>query len=123
MSIDYRTDPRSSIIDALSPLMVNSTQVKLYAWYDNEWGYANCTVELARLAGWTGERAAIMHALSGLSPEIRQYLLVTGNSWAFTLTDSALRTLVVLHFHARATRRCRSPRYFCSTKSSASLPT
>jgi glyceraldehyde 3-phosphate dehydrogenase len=51
VSIDYRTDPRSSIIDALSTLVVNDTQVKLYAWYDNEWGYANRTVELARLAG------------------------------------------------------------------------
>lgn len=34
-----------------------------------------------------------------LSPEVRQYLLVTGNYWAFTLTDGALRMLVVLHFH------------------------
>ena len=41
-----------------------------------------------------------MHALTRLSPEIRQYLLVTGNYWAFTLTDGALRMLVVLHFHA-----------------------
>ncbi|MBB3105065.1 putative MFS family arabinose efflux permease [Azomonas macrocytogenes] len=37
--------------------------------------------------------------LSKLAPEIRQYLLVTGNYWAFTLTDGALRMLVVLHFH------------------------
>jgi predicted MFS family arabinose efflux permease len=41
-----------------------------------------------------------MHALSRLSPAIRQYLLVTGNYWAFTLTDGALRMLVVLHFHS-----------------------
>ncbi|MHA3884365.1 organoarsenical effux MFS transporter ArsJ [Stutzerimonas degradans] len=41
-----------------------------------------------------------MHVLTRLSPEIRQYLLVTGNYWAFTLTDGALRMLVVLHFHA-----------------------
>lgn len=51
VSIDYRSDPRSSIVDALSTLVVNGTQVKLYAWYDNEWGYANRTVELARLVG------------------------------------------------------------------------
>jgi glyceraldehyde 3-phosphate dehydrogenase len=51
VSIDYRTDPRSSIIDALSTLVVNGTHVKIYAWYDNEWGYANRTVELARLVG------------------------------------------------------------------------
>lgn len=41
-----------------------------------------------------------MHALQRLAPEIRQYLVVTGNYWAFTLTDGALRMLVVLHFHA-----------------------
>ncbi|MGF6223094.1 organoarsenical effux MFS transporter ArsJ [Pseudomonas sp. YL-218 TE3947] len=41
-----------------------------------------------------------MKALSALAPQVRQYLLVTGNYWAFTLTDGALRMLVVLHFHA-----------------------
>ena len=51
VSIDYRTDPRSSIVDALSTMVVNGTQVKIYAWYDNEWGYANRTVELAKLVG------------------------------------------------------------------------
>ncbi|WP_404377305.1 ArsJ-associated glyceraldehyde-3-phosphate dehydrogenase [Vreelandella aquamarina] len=51
VSIDYRTDPRSSIIDALSTMVVNGTQLKLYAWYDNEWGYANRTAELARMVG------------------------------------------------------------------------
>jgi glyceraldehyde 3-phosphate dehydrogenase len=54
VSIDYRTDPRSSIIDALSTMVINGTQVKLYAWYDNEWAYANRTVELARLVGLAG---------------------------------------------------------------------
>jgi hypothetical protein len=51
VSIDYRTDPRSAIVDALSTMVVNGTSVKIYAWYDNEWGYANRTVELARLVG------------------------------------------------------------------------
>ncbi len=51
VSIDYRTDPRSSIIDALSTMVINGTQVKLYAWYDNEWGYANRTAELMRMVG------------------------------------------------------------------------
>lgn len=46
VSIDYKTDPRSSIIDALSTMVINNTQLKLYAWYDNEWGYANRTAEL-----------------------------------------------------------------------------
>lgn len=48
VSIDYKTDPRSSIVDALSTMVVNGTQVKLYTWYDNEWGYANRTAELTR---------------------------------------------------------------------------
>lgn len=51
VSIDYKTDPRSSIIDALSTMVVNQTQVKIYAWYDNEWGYANRTAELMRKVG------------------------------------------------------------------------
>ena len=51
VSIDFLHDPRSAIIDALSTLVVNGTQVKLYAWYDNEWGYVNRTVELVRLVG------------------------------------------------------------------------
>lgn len=41
-----------------------------------------------------------MERLASLSDDIKQYLVVTGNYWAFTLTDGALRMLVVLHFHA-----------------------
>ncbi len=48
VSIDYKDDPRSSIIDALSTMVVDETQVKILAWYDNEWGYANRMAELAR---------------------------------------------------------------------------
>jgi glyceraldehyde 3-phosphate dehydrogenase len=48
VSIDYKDDPRSAIIDALSTMVINETQVKILAWYDNEWGYANRMVELAR---------------------------------------------------------------------------
>jgi len=51
VSIDYRTDPRSTVVDALSTMVINGTQVKLYLWYDNEWGYANRTAELARFVG------------------------------------------------------------------------
>ena len=51
VSIDYKTDPRSSIIDALSTMVVNGTQVKLFVWYDNEWGYANRTAELVKRVG------------------------------------------------------------------------
>ena len=48
VSVDYVNDPRSSIIDALSTMVINETQVKIYAWYDNEWGYVNRMMELAR---------------------------------------------------------------------------
>ncbi|MFP8966846.1 ArsJ-associated glyceraldehyde-3-phosphate dehydrogenase [Pokkaliibacter sp. CJK22405] len=51
VSTDYRGDARSTIVDALSTLVVNDTQLKIYAWYDNEWGYANRTVELAHKVG------------------------------------------------------------------------
>ncbi|QOY62659.1 ArsJ-associated glyceraldehyde-3-phosphate dehydrogenase [Lysobacter sp. H21R4] len=54
VSIDYRTDPRSSIVDALSTRVINGTQVKIYAWYDNEWGYVNRTAELVLKVGSAG---------------------------------------------------------------------
>ncbi len=54
VSIDYKTDPRSSVIDALSTMVINATQVKIYAWYDNEWGYSCRTAELARKVGQAG---------------------------------------------------------------------
>jgi glyceraldehyde 3-phosphate dehydrogenase len=47
VSIDYKTDPRSSIVDALSTRVINGTQVKIYAWYDNEYGYAHRFVDVA----------------------------------------------------------------------------
>lgn len=51
VSSDYRTDPRSSIVDGLSTMVVDGSHVKIYAWYDNEWGYANRTLELALKVG------------------------------------------------------------------------
>ncbi len=47
VSVDYKDDPRSSIVDALSTLVIDDTQVKVLAWYDNEWGYVNRMMELA----------------------------------------------------------------------------
>jgi glyceraldehyde 3-phosphate dehydrogenase len=49
VSSDYLNDPRSSIIDAQSTMVVNGTQVKLYAWYDNEWGYACRLADITRM--------------------------------------------------------------------------
>lgn len=48
VSVDFLNDPRSSIIDALSTIVTQGTQVKILAWYDNEWGYANRYAELTR---------------------------------------------------------------------------
>lgn len=48
VSVDYRDDPRSSIIDALSTMVVDGTQVKVLAWYDNEWGYSCRMAELTQ---------------------------------------------------------------------------
>jgi glyceraldehyde 3-phosphate dehydrogenase len=49
VSTDYTNDPRSGIVDALSTMVVNGTQVKVYAWYDNEWGYACRLADVTRL--------------------------------------------------------------------------
>jgi glyceraldehyde 3-phosphate dehydrogenase len=49
VSVDYKDDPRSAIVDALSTMVVDGTHVKILAWYDNEWGYANRLIDLARL--------------------------------------------------------------------------
>ena len=46
VSVDYLNDPRSSIVDALSTMVTNQTQVKIYAWYDNEWGYVNRLMDI-----------------------------------------------------------------------------
>ncbi len=47
VSIDFKDDPRSGIVDAPSTMVTDRTQVKVLAWYDNEWGYANRMMELA----------------------------------------------------------------------------
>ncbi len=49
VSVDYLNDPRSSIVDALSTMVINHTQVKIYAWYDNEWGYANRLLDVTAM--------------------------------------------------------------------------
>ena len=51
VSTDYTNDERSSIVDAPSTMVINGTQVKVYAWYDNEWGYAHRLVDVAQMVG------------------------------------------------------------------------
>lgn len=48
VSSDYRGDPRSSIVDGLSTLVIGGNMVKILAWYDNEWGFSNRLVDLAQ---------------------------------------------------------------------------
>ncbi|WP_434717907.1 type I glyceraldehyde-3-phosphate dehydrogenase [Raoultella ornithinolytica] len=48
VSSDYQGDPRSSIIDGLSTLVIGGNMVKILAWYDNEWGFSNRLVDLAQ---------------------------------------------------------------------------
>jgi glyceraldehyde 3-phosphate dehydrogenase len=49
VSMDYKEDPRSSIIDALSTMVMGDNMVKILSWYDNEWGYSNRVVDLVSL--------------------------------------------------------------------------
>lgn len=51
VSTDYTNDQRSSIVDAPSTMVVNGTHVKVYAWYDNEVGYAHRLVDVALMVG------------------------------------------------------------------------
>ena len=48
VSVDFKDDPRSAIVDGPSTMVVDATLVKVLAWYDNEWGYVNRLVELVR---------------------------------------------------------------------------
>jgi glyceraldehyde 3-phosphate dehydrogenase len=51
VSADYTNDTRSGIVDAPSTMVINGTQVKVYAWYDNEMGYAHRLVDVALMVG------------------------------------------------------------------------
>ncbi len=55
VSVDYRGDQRSTIVDGLSTMVVGKRMVKIYAWYDNEMGYATRTAELIRTVGGAQE--------------------------------------------------------------------
>jgi glyceraldehyde 3-phosphate dehydrogenase len=48
VSADYVNDPRSGVVDGPATMVVDGTQVKVFAWYDNEWGYVNRMMELTR---------------------------------------------------------------------------
>jgi glyceraldehyde 3-phosphate dehydrogenase len=67
VSVDFKDDPRSAIVDAPSTMVTDETQVKILAWYDNEWGYANRLVELARVVARSlpGEEGAAASSGAG----------------------------------------------------------
>ncbi|MBS4536612.1 type I glyceraldehyde-3-phosphate dehydrogenase [Clostridium sp. D2Q-14] len=54
VSVDYRGDSNSSIIDALSTMTVGDNMVKIVSWYDNEWGYSSRVVDLAKYIAQKG---------------------------------------------------------------------
>jgi glyceraldehyde 3-phosphate dehydrogenase len=51
VSVDYTSDPRSSVVDALSTSVMEGRMVKVLSWYDNEWGYSSRVVDLVRFVG------------------------------------------------------------------------
>ena len=56
VSVDYVNDDRSAIVDGLSTMVVNGTQLKVYAWYDNEWGYSSRMADLVSHVALIDER-------------------------------------------------------------------
>jgi glyceraldehyde 3-phosphate dehydrogenase len=56
VSVDYVNDNRSAIVDGLSTMVVNGTQLKVYAWYDNEWGYSSRMADLVNHVALIDER-------------------------------------------------------------------
>jgi len=59
VSVDYKGDPRSSILDALSTMVVGDKMAKVLAWYDNEWGYSNRCADLAYLMAYEDGKPAL----------------------------------------------------------------
>ncbi|MCH9672494.1 MAG: ArsJ-associated glyceraldehyde-3-phosphate dehydrogenase [Gammaproteobacteria bacterium] len=49
VSADFKGDPRSAVVDALSTMVIDGQQAKILAWYDNEWGYANRLMDIAEM--------------------------------------------------------------------------
>lgn len=54
VSVDFKGDPRSGIVDATSTRVIDQTQVKILAFYDNEWGYANRMIDIAGMIASSG---------------------------------------------------------------------
>lgn len=62
VSIDYNGDENSAIIDGLSTMVINDRQIKVLAWYDNEWGYSCRVVDLVRYVGKSVQKNSMISA-------------------------------------------------------------
>jgi hypothetical protein len=71
-------------------MVIDGRMVKVLVWYDNEYGYVHRMAELAAKVAASLERTPV---------KLRNYVLVTAGYWVFTVTDGALRMLVLLHFN------------------------
>jgi glyceraldehyde 3-phosphate dehydrogenase len=60
VSMDYKEDPRSSIVDALSTMVIGDNMVKVLAWYDNEWGYSTRCADLVYYISFDDEGNEIL---------------------------------------------------------------
>ncbi len=114
VSSDFTNDPRSAIIDGPSTMVTNGTQVKIYAWYDNEWGYA-CRWPIS--CGWWPHRCDETTTRCAPMPPSRRPI---GPSCC---PDGALRCWCSSTSTRSASRRSSSRGSFSSTKSRASSPT
>jgi glyceraldehyde 3-phosphate dehydrogenase (phosphorylating) len=54
VSMDYKQDPRSSIVDGLSTMVIDGNMAKVLTWYDNEWGYSNRVIDLVKFINEKG---------------------------------------------------------------------
>ena len=99
VSSDYARDPRSSIVDALSTRVTDRRLVKILAWYDNEWGYANRLVELAGMVA--AQAAWPMTDTHRDDANVRDYVIITLTYWMFTHHGRRAA-------HARAAVSCTS---------------
>ena len=68
VSVDYLNDSRSAVIDGLSTLVVDGSQLKVFAWYDNEWGYSCRLADLACHVARLGQALMRARSLQKLSP-------------------------------------------------------
>ena len=59
VSMDYKGDPRSSIFDAMSTMVIGDKTAKVLSWYDNEWGYSNRCADLAYLMAYEDGKPAL----------------------------------------------------------------